>query len=82
MNDLKQRYRLYNTVAKQLLTSIAGIVDERRRCKHEPTWGDCGDLRHVNEQLAYVEALLKGEPDNATRNLVALEKQLAKKRGD
>jgi hypothetical protein len=78
MNDAKDCYRVRTKVAKHLLASIGGIVDEAKRSKQSPSWGDYGDLGHVNEQLAYIEAFLNGKPDDAAKNLAELEKQLGK----
>ena len=78
MNDPKACYRVRANVAKQLLASIAGIIDEAKRSKQSPTWGDCGSIGHVNEQLAYIEAFLNGTPDDAAKNLAELERQMAK----
>lgn len=78
MNDPKKCYRVRVRVAKHLLASIEGIVEEATRAKQSPTWGDCGSIGHVNEQLAYVEAFLNGNPDDAAKNLADLERQFAK----
>jgi hypothetical protein len=78
MNNPKACYRVRAKVAKHLLASISGILDEAQRSKHSPSWGDCGSIGHVNEQLAYVEAFLNGTPDDAAKNLADLEKQLGK----
>jgi len=76
-DDPKVRYRVHAKVAKHLLASISGILDEAKRTKQSPSWGDCGSMAHVNEQLAYIEAFLNGNPDDAAKNLADLEKQLA-----
>jgi hypothetical protein len=78
MNDPKECYRVRVKVAKHLLTSIAGILDEAKRSKQSPSWGDCGDIGQVNEGLAYIEAFLNGNPDAAAKNLADLEKRFGK----
>jgi hypothetical protein len=78
MNDPKECYRVRAKVAKHLLASIAGVLDEAKRSKHSPSWGDCGSIGHVNEQLAYIEAFLNGKSDDAAKSLAELERQMGK----